>query len=79
MEKYLSNIRDAMDDGVNVIGYTAWSLLDNFEWMSGYTEKFGLFHVDFSDPNRTRSPKDSVQFYKKVIATHCLVADCEED
>ncbi|XP_018573208.1 myrosinase 1-like isoform X3 [Anoplophora glabripennis] len=74
---YLSNVRSAMEDGVNVIGYTAWSLMDNFEWLGGYTQKFGLFQVDFDNINRTRTPKSSVAYYKKVVETHCLVDTCE--
>ncbi|KAJ8936597.1 hypothetical protein NQ314_012212, partial [Rhamnusium bicolor] len=73
---YLSNVRDAIDDGVKVFGYTAWSLMDNFEWMRGYTEKFGLYSVDFNDPNRTRTPKSSVLFFKQVTRTRCLVDTC---
>lgn len=60
------------EDGVNVIGYAAWSLLDGFEWFSGYTFKFGLFDVDYSSQNRTRTPKLSAQFYKCVVATRRL-------
>ncbi|KAJ8924346.1 hypothetical protein NQ315_007142 [Exocentrus adspersus] len=73
---YLSSVRDALDDGVNVIGYTAWSLMDNFEWYAGYTEKFGLYKVDFNSPNRTRSPKSSAKYFQKILETRCLVDSC---
>ncbi|XP_018567960.1 myrosinase 1-like [Anoplophora glabripennis] len=76
---YLSNISSAMEDGVNVIGYTAWSLMDSFEWTSGYSEKFGFYSVDFESENRTRTAKSSVEYFKKVVLTHCLVDSCEED
>ncbi|RZC38031.1 myrosinase 1 [Asbolus verrucosus] len=77
--EYLSNILLAiLEDGVNVTGYTAWSLMDNFEWLSGYTEKFGLYQVDFDSPDRTRTIKQSGEYYKNVIATKCLVDTCEE-
>ncbi|MBA0875869.1 hypothetical protein Goshw_023896, partial [Gossypium schwendimanii] len=39
---YLKELKKAMDDGANVTGYFAWSILDNFEWLLGYTERFGL-------------------------------------
>ncbi|XP_049837299.1 myrosinase 1-like [Schistocerca gregaria] len=70
---YLREMLNAMYlDGVNVIGYTAWSLLDNYEWMRGYTLKFGLYHVDFNDPNRTRTPKASAAMFREIVATHRL-------
>lgn len=41
--------------------------MDNFEWMEGYTPKFGIVHVNFSDPERNRTPKASFQYYKQLI------------
>nr|AGP76178.1 beta-glucosidase [Anoplotermes schwarzi] len=56
-------------DGVNVFGYTAWSLLDNFEWLAGYTERFGVCDVDFDDPNRPRIPKESAKVLTEIFNT----------
>nr|XP_039253969.1 uncharacterized protein LOC120331019 [Styela clava] len=60
-------LKAALIDGVDLRGYTAWSLMDNFEWASGYGPKFGLFNVDFNDPSRPRTPKRSATFYKEII------------
>ncbi|MED6290554.1 hypothetical protein CHARACLAT_014223, partial [Characodon lateralis] len=68
-EKYINQVLKAyLLDGVNMIGYTAWSLLDNLEWAVGYTERFGLFYVNRSDPDLPRTPKASVSFYSSLIS-----------
>ena len=55
------------EDGCNVIGYTVWSIIDNFEWLMGYTEKFGIYAVNMTSPTKERTPKKSVAFIKDVI------------
>ncbi|XP_045514117.1 myrosinase 1-like [Pieris brassicae] len=57
------------EDNVNVTYYTAWTLLDNFEWVDGYVSKFGLIDVDFTKPDRPRTPRSSAYYYANVIST----------
>ncbi|XP_046442120.1 lactase-phlorizin hydrolase-like [Daphnia pulex] len=64
---YINNVLQAVQDGVNVIGYTAWSLMDNFEWERGYLERFGMHYVNFTDPARPRIPKASANYYARLI------------
>uniref|UniRef100_A0A668S0Y7 Lactase n=1 Tax=Oreochromis aureus TaxID=47969 RepID=A0A668S0Y7_OREAU len=67
-EQYINQVLKAyLLDGVDVRGYTAWSLLDNLEWASGFSQRFGLFYVNRTDPNLPRVPKSSVNFYGTVI------------
>ncbi|XP_077566427.1 lactase-like protein isoform X2 [Stigmatopora nigra] len=67
---YINEMLKALRDGVNLKGYTAWSLLDKFEWDEGFTERFGLYYVDFRNKNKPRYPKASVQFYKRIISSN---------
>ena len=62
--EYLKALRRAMSDGADVRGYHAWSLLDNFEWAEGFSQRFGLTYVDFKTQQRTI--KDSGRWYGKV-------------
>lgn len=65
LELYTAKMAEAMDAGVDVRGYFVWSLLDAFEWGSGYGPRFGLVHVDHS--TQTRTPKSSYDWYQALI------------
>ncbi|KAF7988249.1 hypothetical protein HCN44_007781 [Aphidius gifuensis] len=62
----------AKNDGCNIKSYSVWSLLDNFEWDRGYAEKYGIVHVDFNHENRTRTPKLSAKWLKKILKNRIL-------
>ncbi|MRH45114.1 family 1 glycosylhydrolase [Aquibacillus halophilus] len=64
IERALTGVHQCMDEGIDVIGYTYWSLLDNFEWQLGYDQTFGLIAVDRT--TQTRHPKESLSFLGNV-------------
>ena len=68
-------LKTIKEDEVNVKGYYAWSLLDNFEWGNGYTEKFGLHRVNMSDPERARTAKLSSVYYSKLVRENGYTQD----
>ena len=68
MRDYLGGVKRAVNEGIDVLGYQHWSLMDNFEWAEGYGPRFGLIHIDYKTQKRTL--KDSAYFYKKVIETN---------
>jgi beta-glucosidase len=61
---HLAQVHQALEDGVPIEGYFAWSLLDNFEWSQGFGPKFGLVEVDMATQRRT--PKQSALWYAEV-------------
>ena len=68
LDQHIRAAKQAIDRGVDLRGYFAWSLLDNFEWAEGYSLRFGLVWVDY--PTGTRTPKDSYSWYRQVIAAN---------
>lgn len=65
---HLRELARAMAEGVPVLGYFHWSILDNFEWAHGYKQRFGLVYVDY--PTQRRIPKDSAYWYRDLIASN---------
>src|SRR3954470_13644772 len=72
-QRALQGVRRALDDGIDVRGYTAWSAFDNFEWALGYKPTFGIIAVDRSTQQRT--PKPSAHLLGDVAKTNRLVID----
>ena len=64
-------VKRAVNEGIDILGYQHWSLMDNFEWAEGYGPRFGLIHIDYKTQKRTL--KDSAYFYKKVIETNAEI------
>lgn len=69
-ERHLKIVEKAIKDKIDIRGYFAWSLLDNFEWCSGYSKRFGLIYVDYKTLERI--PKDSFYWYKNYIKNSAL-------
>ena len=66
LARYLKALKQASEEGADVRGYFQWSLLDNFEWSCGYSERFGMVYVDFETQQRIL--KDSAYWYRDLIA-----------
>jgi beta-galactosidase len=75
LQGYLRECHRAIEGGVRLKGYFVWSLLDNFEWASGYSKRFGIHHVDFATGRRT--PKASARWYREVIRRGGVPADAD--
>lgn len=71
MRHFLTQLQRATADAVPVKGYFHWSMMDNFEWMAGYGNRFGLVHVDFKTLKRT--PKLSAQWFREAAKRNAVV------
>ena len=70
---HLSACRRAIEAGVRLAGYFAWSLMDIFEWGHGYTQRFGMVWVDYE--TQQRIPKDSARWYSRVIEENAVLPE----
>jgi beta-glucosidase len=70
LRNYLTQLQRATSERVPVKGYFLWSLMDNFEWIFGYEQRFGVYHVDFQ--TQARTPKLSAAFYRDVVAKNAI-------
>jgi beta-glucosidase/6-phospho-beta-glucosidase/beta-galactosidase len=68
-QKYMMQIAKAKNEGADIQGVFAWSLMDNFEWGDGVNFRFGITYVDFNSENLTRTPKNSAIWWQGLIAS----------
>lgn len=68
LDDFLAGVKQAVSEGIPVLGYQHWSIMDNFEWCEGYGPRFGLIHVDYKTQKRTI--KDSAYRYAEIIRTN---------
>ena len=71
LARHIAAVQEAMRQGVPMKGYMVWSLLDNFEWASGYEKRFGIVHVDYT--TQVRTPKDSALWYRDFLKQQGVV------
>lgn len=70
LQQHIAQVHRVINDGINLKGYMAWSLMDNFEWAEGYRMRFGLIHVDFR--TQVRTPKESFYWYQNVVRNNWM-------
>ena len=70
LQTHLAACHRAIQAGVPLAGYFQWSLMDNFEWAKGYTQRFGMVWVDYE--TQQRIPKDSAHWYKEAAAQNAI-------
>ena len=77
LRENLNALHRAIERGVDIRGFYYWSLLDNFEWQFGYSKKFGLLRVDFSNDRLLREMKPLAQVYREICQENAIPASCE--
>jgi beta-glucosidase len=75
--RHIAAVGDAAAQGVPMAGFMVWSLMDNFEWASGYAKRFGIVHVDYATLART--PKDSYLWYRDFLRQQHARRHCEPE
>ena len=70
LQSHLDQLAQLVAAGIDIRGYYVWSLLDNFEWAQGYTQRFGVVHVDYDTQQRT--PKASAHWLQTLMRDHAL-------
>jgi beta-glucosidase len=73
LQTHIQAVWQAIQEGIPVSAYLVWSLMDNFEWAHGYSQRFGLVYIDFS--NQQRFPKDSAYWFGQVIQRNGILVD----
>ena len=68
IQRHINEIKKAKSDGIDIIGYFHWSLMDNFEWNKGFYPRFGLVEIDYEN-NLERKVRESAYYYRDLI-TH---------
>ena len=76
LQQHISALADARDQGVPIGGYMVWSLMDNFEWASGYEKRFGIVHIDYETQKRTL--KDSALWYTHFLKQTPLLGTADK-
>lgn len=78
IKQHLAKCLEAKRDGSRIEAYTVWSIIDNFEWARGYTERFGIYHVAFDSPNKERTPKKSALAIRDMLANQWFELSWDE-
>ncbi|MGZ3787882.1 MAG: glycoside hydrolase family 1 protein [Bacteriovorax sp.] len=77
LKQHLLQIHHALEEGINVLGYCHWTLIDNFEWAEGRGPRFGLYDVDYKTLKRT--PRKSARYYQEIIERNGILVESKNN